>query len=89
LLSATRNTLQGYELSRLNHAANLGKEIKQLFDSYIEESYNARLARLLMEQPSRDAQDDTEGAPQRSAAQPAVHDSVSDNFLVEQGLARD
>ena len=50
LLSATRNTLQSYELSRLNHAANLGKEIKQLLDTYVEESSNARLARLLMEQ---------------------------------------
>lgn len=50
LLSATRNSLQSYELSRLNHAANLGKEIKQLLDTYIEESSNARLARLLMEQ---------------------------------------
>jgi len=39
LLGASRNTLQAYELSRLNHAANIAKEIKQLLDSYIEESF--------------------------------------------------
>jgi hypothetical protein len=50
LLGASRNTLQSYELSRLNHAANIGKEIKHLLDSYIEESSHAMLARLLMEQ---------------------------------------
>src|SRR4029077_14482214 len=33
LLSASRNSLQSYELSRLSHAANLRKEIMQLLDS--------------------------------------------------------
>ena len=89
LLSATRNTLQSYELSRLNHAANLGKEIRQLLDSYIEESSNARLARLLMEQPPRDGEDGGNGGASPCAAQATVTDSVSDNFLVEQGLVRD
>ena len=90
LLSATRNTLQSYELSRLNHAANLGKEIKQLLDSYIEESSNARLARLLMDQPPpRDTEEGGNGGAPPCAAQVAVTDSVSDNFLVEQGLDSD
>jgi hypothetical protein len=89
LFSASRNSLQSYELSRLNHAANLGKEIKQLLDSYIEESSNARLARLLMEHPPRDADAATQGAAPSCAVQPAVSDSVSDNFLVEQGTTRD
>ena len=53
LLSASRNSLQSYELSRLSHAANLRKEIAQLLDSWLEENSAAMLARLLMDQPKR------------------------------------
>ena len=70
--------------------ANLGKEIKQLLDSYIEESSNARLARLLMDQPPpRDTEEGGNGGAPPCAAQAAVTDSVSDNFLVELGLDSD
>jgi hypothetical protein len=50
LLSASRNSLQSYELSRLSHAANLRKEITQLLDSWLEENSAAMLARWLMQQ---------------------------------------
>src|ERR1700693_4645116 len=50
LLSASRNSLQSYELSRLSHAANLRKEIMQLLDSWLEENSAAMLARLLMQE---------------------------------------
>ncbi|MCU1239921.1 MAG: hypothetical protein JWO71_647 [Candidatus Acidoferrum typicum] len=50
LLSASRNSLQSYELSRLGHAANLRKEITQLLDSWLEENTAAMLARWLMQQ---------------------------------------
>ena len=53
LLSASRNSLQSYELSRLSHAANLRKEIGQLLDSWLEENTAAMLARWLMEQRER------------------------------------
>ncbi|HEY6945220.1 MAG TPA: hypothetical protein VI431_08765 [Candidatus Acidoferrum sp.] len=53
LLSASRNSLQSYELSRLSHAANLRKEIGALIDQWIEESACAMLARLLMDHPDR------------------------------------
>ena len=48
LLSASRNSLQSYELSRLNHAANLRKEIGALLDQWMEENSSAMLARWLM-----------------------------------------
>jgi len=51
LLSASRNSLQSYELSRLSHAANLRKEIDALLDQWLEENACAMLARLLMKQP--------------------------------------
>jgi hypothetical protein len=53
LLSASRNSLQSYELSRLSHAANLRKEIGSLFDQWIDETACAMLARLLMDQRER------------------------------------
>src|SRR5437660_11635084 len=55
LLSASRNSLQSYELSRLSHAANLRKEVAALVDQWVEENSAAMLARWLMdkrEQPS-------------------------------------
>jgi hypothetical protein len=53
LLSASRNTLQSYELSRLAHASNLRKEINDLFDQWLEEKTAASLARWLIEQRER------------------------------------
>jgi hypothetical protein len=47
LLSASRNSLQSYELLRLSHASNLRKEITQLLDSWLEENTAAMLARWL------------------------------------------
>lgn len=53
LLSASRNSLQSYELSRLAHAANLRKEIGALLDQWMEENACALLARWLIEQRDR------------------------------------
>lgn len=53
LLSASRISLQSYELSRLNHAANLRKEVGTLLDQWIEENSAAMLARSLMQQRER------------------------------------
>src|SRR5205807_1494251 len=41
LLSASRNSLQSYELSRLAHAANLRKEIGASLDQWMEEKGRA------------------------------------------------
>jgi hypothetical protein len=53
LLSASRNSLQRYELSRLAHAANLRKEIGALLDQWLGENACAMLARWLIEQRER------------------------------------
>jgi hypothetical protein len=81
--------LQSYELSRLSLAANLKKEIVQLLDACIEESSNAALARLLMEQKDQPAPVDPE-KDNSSASDVAVRDahSASDNFLGEQRLPK-
>jgi len=85
LLSASRNSLQSYELSRLSHAANLRKEIGQLLDSWLDENSAAMLARWLMEQRERPPH--VQDAPQASEVKPgdppAGAHSVSDNVLAD------
>jgi len=49
LLGSSKSTLQAYEQSRLNFAANLRKEIEQLLDTWVDESSSALLARWLIE----------------------------------------
>lgn len=85
LLSASRNSLQSYELTRLSHAANLRKEISVLLDQWLEENTSAMLARWLMEQRERPPQvaDSAAGAENdRNGAHP-----VSDNFFADQSTS--
>ncbi|MGC1418006.1 MAG: hypothetical protein WA817_22140 [Candidatus Acidiferrum sp.] len=81
LLSASRNSLQSFELSRLAHAANLRKEISALIDQWMEENAAALLARWLMEQRERSARVPDMLAAAESAKNGAH--SVSDNFLAD------
>jgi hypothetical protein len=50
LQAASRASLQSFELTRLNHAANLRQEIAVLIDQWIQESSQAMLARWLLDQ---------------------------------------
>ncbi len=82
LLTASRNTLQSYELSRLAHAANLRKEITSLLDQWLEENSNATLARWLIEQRERSVLGPAAESPAPEPA-PSNGHSVSDNFLAD------
>jgi len=69
LHAASRASLQSFELTRLNHAANLRSEIGALIDQWLEETAEAMLARWMLEhydllcrQPAADA--DLAGAVQ-------------------------
>ncbi|HKM81585.1 MAG TPA: hypothetical protein VJY15_11560 [Candidatus Acidoferrum sp.] len=79
LLTASRNTLQSYELSRLAHAANLRKELGALLDQYLEENTAAMLARWLMDQRERTV------LGEEAVSAPANSENkgrrASDNFL--------
>lgn len=80
LLSASRNSLQSYELTRLSHAANLRKEIGALLDQWLEENASAMVARWLMEQHNRPSPSmDTAAAE----AKPNCRHVVSDNFFAD------
>jgi hypothetical protein len=86
LLSASRNSLQSFELSRLAHASNLRKEIAALIDQWMEENAAAMLARWLLEQRERSgrAPDILSDAESRSNG---AH-SVSDNFLADRDASQ-
>ncbi len=49
LRSASQSSLQSFELSRLNHAAHLRKEISALLDQWLEDTASALLARWLFD----------------------------------------
>jgi hypothetical protein len=80
LLSASRNSLQSYELTQLSHAANLRKEISALLDQWLEENASAMLARWLMEQRERPSH--SVDGPSAEAKPHGAH-SVSDNFFAD------
>jgi hypothetical protein len=84
LLTASRNTLQSYELSRLGHASNLRKEIGELLDQWLDENASAMLARWLIKQralaqATEDSIAETEEMREESA---------SDNFLADRVAAQ-
>ena len=81
LLSASRNSLQSYELSRLSHAANLRKEIGALLDLWMEENSAAMLARWLMEQGERPQQIHEAAVP--GEVRQKNGDAASDNFFAD------
>ena len=81
LLSASSNSPQSYELSRLNHAANLRKEITQLLDSWLDENASALLARWLMRQREHPV---VEGVAANGEGRSKAVQAVSDNFLADQ-----
>ncbi|MBS1842407.1 MAG: hypothetical protein JSS69_10115 [Acidobacteria bacterium] len=76
LLSASRNTLQSYELSRLAHAANLRKEAGPILDQWVEELASAMMARWLLEHQGREIL-----APSASGESPEHSAAASDNFF--------
>jgi hypothetical protein len=49
LQAASRASLQSFELTRLNHAANLRREIATLIDQWIQETSQAMLARWMLD----------------------------------------
>ena len=87
LLSASRNSLQSYELSRLGHVSNLRKEIVALVDQWVEENSSAMLARWLMEQREREPATVSE-VPATGVSSNGAMPTTSDNFLPDSATGR-
>jgi hypothetical protein len=86
LLSASKNSLQSFELSRLSNAANLRKEIGALLDQWLADQANATVARLLLQERERSARvsDALAGA---EGHDPGAQNG-SDNFFADRTLAK-
>jgi len=84
LLSASRNSLQSYELTRLSHAANLRREIAALMDQWLEENTHAAVARLLIDRRERSSHvaDNLSGIDTNSTDIAGA----SDNFFADAAL---
>ena len=66
---ASISSLQSYELSRLNHSANLRRQITALLDQWVEDNSQALLARWVCEdrallRPGRSVADQANSLPQ-------------------------
>lgn len=61
-------SLESYELSRLNRAANLRKEMRQLIDEWIDCEVGARIARWMLESRRVDVREEGAALPQPDAA---------------------
>jgi hypothetical protein len=85
LLTASRNSLQSYELTRLSHAANLRKEIGTLMDQWLEENSSAAVARWLIDQRERPNRGtDAQNAAEEPSSNGAT---ASDNFFPDSTLS--
>jgi hypothetical protein len=49
LFDSSKQSLQEYELSRLNHASNIKKQLRILLEQLIDESVDAQFARWMLE----------------------------------------
>jgi hypothetical protein len=86
LLSASRNSLQSYELSRLAHAANLRKEVAALVDQWVEENSSAMLARWLMDQREQPTRPNEPLPITEKLAETRL--AGSDNFLADRSVPK-
>jgi hypothetical protein len=67
LCQASKPSLQGFELSRLNHATLIREQISALLDEWIEENSAALLARWLLNQSERLRRGTTSAPPRHPA----------------------
>lgn len=77
LREASDRALESYELSRLNHAANLKREIAALLDQWIEDNSEALLARWMR------ARSKSEVNPSEVISQPDLPLSDSSASIVQ------
>ena len=86
LLSASKNSLQSCELSRLSNASNLRKEIGALLDQWLADQANATVARLLLEERERPTRV-SQAVSSAESHDPGTQ-TVSDIFFADRTVAK-
>ena len=86
LLTCSERSLQGVELDRLNQAANLRRDLREVLDELVEKAATARLANLL-----RRYGPELMGTPQRGVCvlQPELGERLLQGWLARAVRARD
>jgi len=69
LTTSSKATLESFELSRLNRASNLRKELRQILEEWVDAEVDARMARCILD--CRRAQDCDHHASARQISTPA------------------
>ena len=77
LATCSKVALESFELSRLNEASNLRKEVQQILQGWIDTEVDARLARWILETKQAQAQ----GRLQAAMRQPVPVEQLDISFL--------
>ncbi len=81
LATCSKVALESFELSRLNEASNLRKEVQQILQGWIDTEVDARLARWILESKQTQAR----GGLQAAMAQPVPLKQLDLSFLPPKG----
>jgi hypothetical protein len=81
LATCSKVALESFELSRLNEASNLRKEVQQILQGWIDTEVDARLARWILESKRAQARDGLQAA----MAQPVPLKQLDLSFLPPNG----
>ena len=81
LATCSKVALESFELSRLNEASNLRKEVQQILQGWIDTEVDARLARWILESKQAQARDGLQAA----MAQPVPLEQLDLSFLPPNG----
>ena len=81
LATCSKIALESFELSRLNEASNLRKEVQQILQGWIDTEVDARLARWILESKQAQARDGLQAA----MAQPVPLKQLDLSFLPSNG----
>ena len=49
LVASSKNSLEAFELARLNHASNLRKALRQIVDEWVDAEVDGKIARWILE----------------------------------------
>ncbi|HEY6444344.1 MAG TPA: hypothetical protein VIY66_13505 [Candidatus Acidoferrales bacterium] len=81
LATCSKVALESFELSRLNEASNLRKEVQQILQGWIDTEVDARLARWILESKQAQAQ----GGLKEAMGQPVPLKQLDLSFLPPKG----
>jgi hypothetical protein len=87
LVTSSQTSLEAFELTRLNRAANLRKELREILEEWLKTEVDARLARWILE--CRRAQNGESDSLAPTPPEPSRIGQMALSFLPEQAGSQD